>query len=95
MPRLACRSCGRQIYATAPLESLFGEERRCSRCGATLNQDRREGDRRVAARRLNPSDEPGPPAPVERRVAARRQGPRRKDPTRTLSAAGNRAGWID
>ena len=35
LPRLACRACGRQIYTTAPLESLFAEERRCPRCGAS------------------------------------------------------------
>jgi len=29
MPRLACWSCGLNIYATSPLESLFAEERRC------------------------------------------------------------------
>ena len=34
MPKLACWSCGRQIYAVAPINSLFAEERRCPRCGA-------------------------------------------------------------
>ena len=38
MPRLACWSCGRQIYTVAPLESLFAEERRCPRCGAFLER---------------------------------------------------------
>jgi len=95
VPRLACRSCGRQIYATAPLESLFGEERRCPRCGANLNQDRREGERRVEGRRQNPPDEPGPPTSSERRVNTRRQGPRRKDGARTSTPAGSSAGWID
>jgi hypothetical protein len=42
VPRLACWSCGRQIYTVAPLESLFAEERRCPRCGAFLNGERRE-----------------------------------------------------
>jgi hypothetical protein len=61
MPRLACYSCGRQIYTVAPLESLFAEERRCPRCGAFLNGDRREDERRTAHRRQNPEDDPGPP----------------------------------
>ena len=34
MPRLACWSCGRQIYTPSPVDSLFSEERRCPRCGA-------------------------------------------------------------
>ncbi|HLY13702.1 MAG TPA: hypothetical protein VKR24_05090 [Candidatus Limnocylindrales bacterium] len=96
MPRLACRSCGRQIYATAPLESLFAEERRCPRCGSNLNQDRRDADRRLIARRVNPPDEPGPPASGERRVAARRQhATRRRDSGRTSSPVGSSAGWVD
>ena len=45
MPKLACWSCGRQIYTVAPLESLFAEERRCPRCGAFLRTDRREAER--------------------------------------------------
>jgi hypothetical protein len=61
MPRLSCRSCGRQIYATSPLESLFGDERRCPRCGALLHEDRREAERRVTHRRMNPPQDPGPP----------------------------------
>jgi DNA-directed RNA polymerase subunit RPC12/RpoP len=52
MPRLACWSCGRQIYTVAPLESLFSEERRCPRCGAFLDRERREVERRVADRRI-------------------------------------------
>ena len=63
MPRLACWSCGRQIYTVAPLESLFAEERRCPRCGAFLRNDRREGERRQTNRRTNPPDDPGPPKP--------------------------------
>jgi hypothetical protein len=79
MPRLACWSCGRQIYAVSPLESLFAEERRCPRCGAFLNQDRRDGERRTVMRRQNPPDDPGPPADDgERRVEERRKGRRRK-----------------
>ena len=95
MPRLACRSCGREIYATAPLDSLFAEERRCPRCGANLNDDRRVTDRRQIVRRLNPILDPGPPAGVEQRIAARRTGPQRKDGVRTSVPAGDRAGWID
>jgi hypothetical protein len=63
MPRLACFSCGRQIYTTAPLESLFAEERRCPRCGVFLNTERREQERRQTIRRENPMHDPGPPKP--------------------------------
>lgn len=95
MPRLACRSCGRQIYATVPFESLFLEERRCPRCGANLNTDRRDTERRVEARRINPPDEPGPPGGIERRLVARRTLSRRKDGARTSTPVGSNAGWID
>jgi DNA-directed RNA polymerase subunit RPC12/RpoP len=77
MPRLACRKCGRQLYTAAPLESLAAEERRCPRCGAPLNPERRDDDRRRVGRRQNPDDEPGPPGGEERRVADRRQARRR------------------
>lgn len=78
MPRLACWSCGRQIYTVAPVESLFAEERRCPRCGANLNNDRREFERREKLRRLNPVDDPGPPVEeAERRVDERRSIKRR------------------
>jgi hypothetical protein len=77
MPRLACWSCGRTIYAVAPLEALFPDERRCPRCGAYLNVERRQGERRQMVRRQNPPDDPGPPDGVERRVGERRQGDRR------------------
>ena len=60
MPRLACWSCGRQIYTPSPVDSLFSEERRCPRCGAFLNTERREADRRIQVRRQNPPNEPGP-----------------------------------
>ncbi len=63
MPKLSCWSCGRQIYTVAPLEALFAEERRCPRCGAFLNNERREAERRVRHRRVNPTDDPGPPKP--------------------------------
>jgi hypothetical protein len=61
MPRLSCRSCGRQIYTVSPLESLFAEERRCPRCGAPLHAERREAERRLMHRRMNPAHDPGPP----------------------------------
>jgi ribosomal protein S27AE len=78
VPKLACHACGRQIYTVAPLEALFAEERRCPRCGAFLSSERRAVDRRQHVRRVNPPDDPGPPAETgERRVADRRQGPRR------------------
>jgi hypothetical protein len=96
VPKLACRSCGRQIYATVPVEALFAEERRCTRCGANLNNDRREMDRRTVARRVNPLDEPGPPSAEERRTETRREAaPRRKDGARSSTPAGSGAGWID
>jgi hypothetical protein len=78
MPKLACWSCGRQIYTVAPLESLFTEERRCPRCGAFLNDERRDNDRRGYVRRQNPLDEPGPPESAERREEERRLARRRK-----------------
>jgi hypothetical protein len=80
MPRLACWSCGRQIYTTSPLESLFAEERRCPRCGSFLDRERRETERRERNRRVNPPNDPGPPADTgerrqaDRRVARRRSG---------------------
>jgi len=78
MPRLACWSCGRQIYTVSPLESLFAEERRCPRCGAFLDKERREIERRERLRRQNPPDDPGPPdGTTERRLADRRVGRRR------------------
>ncbi len=79
MPKLACRACGRQIYTVAPLESLFAEERRCPRCGAFLDAERRETERRHHVRRQNPPDQPGPPDGAdERRVADRRTHRRRQ-----------------
>jgi DNA-directed RNA polymerase subunit RPC12/RpoP len=78
MPRLACWSCGRQIYTVSPLESLFAEERRCPRCGAFLDKERRDTERRLKLRRQNPPDDPGPPAEEgERRLADRRVKRRR------------------
>jgi ribosomal protein S27AE len=78
MPRLACWSCGRQIYTVSPLESLFSEERRCPRCGAFLDAERRELERRERVRRQNPASDPGPPDEAgERRVEERRVRRRR------------------
>jgi hypothetical protein len=94
MPRLACWSCGRQIYTVAPLESLFAEERRCPRCGAFLSPERRETDRRGTIRRENPPDKPGPPSDAgERRVDDRRKARRRKS-TESLDRESNE-GWVD
>ena len=77
MPKLACRACGRQIYTVATLDSLFAEERRCPRCGAFLESERREHDRRQTVRRQNPPETPGPPDGEERRVSERRTTRRR------------------
>jgi ribosomal protein S27AE len=90
MPRLACFRCGRQLYTVAPLEALFPEERRCPRCGAFLNPERREHERRVMIRRQNPDYVPGPPAEGERRVEERRQGQRRRPPGMEPGRAGGR-----
>jgi hypothetical protein len=79
MPRIVCRACGREVYATAPIEQLFADERRCPRCGSPLQGDRRAVDRRTAERRENPPDEPGPPDEDERRVGDRRVRPRRQN----------------
>jgi len=78
MPRLACWSCGRQIYTVGPLVSLFAEERRCPRCGAYMDTERRETERRERNRRQNPPDDPGPPeGQPDRRIADRRVKRRR------------------
>ncbi|HEY6569395.1 MAG TPA: hypothetical protein VIZ22_03850 [Candidatus Limnocylindrales bacterium] len=78
MPKLACRACGRQIYTVAPLESLFQEERRCPRCGAYMDSERRDTDRRSRARRENPPADPGPPQSTGERRAGERRGRRRR-----------------
>jgi hypothetical protein len=96
VPRLACRTCGRQIYATAPFESLFSEERRCPRCQGALIEDRRGSERRSVARRVNFSEEPGPPAASgERRSETRRKQSRRQTAARTSTPVGSSAGWVD
>jgi hypothetical protein len=94
MPRLACWSCGRQIYTVAPLDALFAEERRCPRCGAGLADDRRENDRRGTIRRQNPADDPGPPDGSERRTGDRRRGQRRHGPG-PGGRSGDGTGWHD
>jgi hypothetical protein len=74
------------VYTVSPLESLFAEERRCPRCGAFMDPERRQAERRLTARRQHPPDDPGPPMETgERRVADRRTRRRR---------AGETPGWI-
>lgn len=93
MPRIVCRTCGREIYTTAPIAQLFADERRCPRCGAPLQDDRRSTDRRVTHRRVNPPMDPGPPGNQERRIEERRKRRRRRgaggsDPWDTTGGAG-------
>jgi ribosomal protein S27AE len=111
MPKLACWSCGREIYTVAPLESLFAEERRCPRCGAFLRADRREVERRQFNRRVNPANDPGPPNQMptskvkptdeptingERRAADRRTKRRRgSGPPVRRGPGSNTQGWQD
>jgi ribosomal protein S27AE len=95
MPRLACHSCGRQIYTVAPLEALFAEERRCPRCGAFLDPERRDHERRSLLRRLNPPDDPGPPDGNERRVEERRGTQRRRSRSGGRARSGDGPGWTD
>ncbi len=78
MPRLACWKCGRQIYTTAALDSLFAEERRCPRCGAFLNDDRRDVERRSYDRRQTRPANPGPPEGMEERRGEDRRKDRRR-----------------
>lgn len=92
MPRIVCRNCGREIYTTAPIEQLFADERRCPRCGASLQDDRRDNDRRLNPRRVNPQDDPGPPAETERRIDERRKVRRRRGDS---GPDGKGAGWIE
>jgi hypothetical protein len=84
MPTLACRICGRVVYTTASLDSLFSEESRCPRCGNTLDMERRVDNRRKTERRRNPPDVPGPPSGRERRVSERRKHTRRRDDNRAF-----------
>ena len=84
MPTLACRICGRVVYTTASLDSLFAEETRCPRCGNILNMERRVDNRRKRERRRNPPDVPGPPGSFERRASERRKHTRRRDDNRSF-----------
>jgi DNA-directed RNA polymerase subunit RPC12/RpoP len=94
MPQLSCWSCGRQIYTVAPLEALFAEERRCPRCGAFLQKDRREAERRVMHRRLNPPHDPGPPKPKGRgRARVKSVAERRIEDRRTTRRRGGGPVW--
>lgn len=92
MPRIVCMTCGREVYATAPVEQLFADERRCPRCGAPLQNDRRAIDRRTENRRQNPPDDPGPPDGAERRFEDRRSGRRRQGDGRSGRQSG---GWLE
>ena len=102
MPRIICHTCGREVYATAPIEQLFADERRCPRCGAPLQNDRRVTDRRQMNRRENPSAESGPTessaesGPPES-SAERRVKDRREDRRRGADSGPNRrsSGWLE
>jgi DNA-directed RNA polymerase subunit RPC12/RpoP len=94
MPRIICLTCGREVYATARVEQLFTDERRCPRCGASLENDRRATDRRIKERRENPPGDPGPPDGEERRTKERRGGRRRRDDGGG-SLDPRRRGWIE
>jgi DNA-directed RNA polymerase subunit RPC12/RpoP len=89
MPELVCPSCGKRIFAPEGIDSLFDEERRCPRCGADLNLERRQVERRDSIRRQNAQHDPGPPA-EERRVEDRRKGRRRQ---RAGGDAKKRSDW--
>jgi hypothetical protein len=56
------------------MAQLFAEERRCPRCGASLNDDRRVWDRRSYIRRQKDGVSP---TGVERRMGDRRSAQRR------------------
>jgi len=89
VPGLICPACGRRVYTAEKLDSLFGEERRCPRCGADLRPERREVERRDGIRRQNAPNDPGPPG-EERRVDDRRKGRRRR---RVGGDAKKRSDW--
>ena len=46
---------------TEPPEAPLPDEWRCPRCGASMEQERRDHERRRELRRQNPSLDPGPP----------------------------------
>ena len=102
MPRIICHTCGREVYATAPIEQLFADERRCPRCGAPLQNDRRVTDRRQMNRREIPSAESGPPESSEESgppesSEERRVKDRREDRRRGADSGPNRrsSGWLE
>ncbi len=91
MPRIVCQTCGREVYTTVPLEQLFAEERRCPRCGAPLEADRRYVDRRTTNRRGSPPGDPGPPDGPERREEERRRERRRRGDGGSVRGSG----WLE
>ncbi len=74
MPSLACWTCGRRIYVTDPLDALLPDARRCPRCGAGMDLECRDHERRQIVRRQNAPGRPGPPGETERRASDRRSG---------------------
>jgi ssDNA-binding Zn-finger/Zn-ribbon topoisomerase 1 len=78
MPSLACWICGRRIYMSDSIDVLLPDERRCPRCGADMDIERRDYDRRQTVRRQNAPDRPGPPGRGERRASDRRSGKDRR-----------------
>jgi DNA-directed RNA polymerase subunit RPC12/RpoP len=77
--KLACRTCGRQVFVAVPVEALHADDRRCPRCGLRLDPERRDADRRRWDRRRNRPVDPGPPAATgERRAQERRKRQRRR-----------------
>jgi hypothetical protein len=79
MPTLACRICGRVVYTSAPLESLFAEERRCPRCGGMLFAERRSENRRTDEQRQGSGEAPGPTDDFGDPTSERRTLKRRRD----------------
>jgi phage FluMu protein Com len=84
VPTLACRICGRVVYTTATLDALLPEERRCPRCGAILDVERRSDNRRKSQRRSDTAGSVRLPAGEERRVSERRRKARRREDDRPL-----------
>jgi DNA-directed RNA polymerase subunit RPC12/RpoP len=93
MPSLVCPACGKRIFTTERLDRLFGDERRCPRCGADLRPERREVERREVLRRQNSPDDPGPPSD-ERRIEDRRKARRRRTAGGDASKRSD-LGWSD
>jgi hypothetical protein len=83
------------MYSVAVLEAMRREERRCPRCGAFFDLDRRQGSRRETNRRQNPSDDPGPPGGVERRAEDRRSNQVRRGAENEVSTRRPSDGWQD